>query len=226
MAGLLFRPRGDPCGLFPVPFAPSWRVTALSDSDSHMHSSLSAKQLVEKLTLGDPDAGDELYHRYSERLIALADKRMGQALRAHVTPEDIAHSALGSFFRRAATGDYEVDHSGALWRLLLTIVVNKIRRKARDCRETTVDDDGILQTLVADDSTAEEAASLAEEVERLLDGLDARYGELLRLRLEGYSILEISDRTQWSRWTVRRDLDRIGSRLRRRLDEQSAEAQK
>ena len=63
--------------------------------------------------------------------------------------------------------------------------------------------------------------TLSDELETLLAGLDQPEPEIIRLRLQGYSSLEIANQVGCSRWTVRRVLDRIGHRLHERLGDGS-----
>jgi DNA-directed RNA polymerase specialized sigma24 family protein len=88
-----------------------------------------AKDLVQRWRAGDEAAAGELHRRYAQRLWRLADRHMGQLLSRRVDPDDIVQSALGSFFRRTAQGEYSISHSGALWQLLVRITVNKARQQ-------------------------------------------------------------------------------------------------
>jgi RNA polymerase sigma factor (sigma-70 family) len=183
----------------------------------------SADRLVTQLREGDRKAGDEVYHRYAQQLLALAEKKIGCRLRRKIDPEDVVHSALASFFWRAADGQYQVNHSGALWRLLVVIMLNKIRRRAgkRDVRFEN-DSDLLPPDAIAHDPTAEEAAVLCDELDAVLSGAGSVGAEMVQLCLQGHTTGEIADRLKCSRWTVRRELDRIGARLRKRFEEEAA----
>ena len=183
-------------------------------------------RLLERYRAGDGSAAEDIFQRYSDRLCAMAEAQIGRRLRRRVEAEDIVQSVFRTLFRRAADGKLAVDHTGALWRLLVQFTVNKVRKQAerhgaqrRDvaAEVSTTDIVGLGPEPVAHDPTPDEAAALADEVERIVSELDATGLEVFRLTLEGYSTPEIGRRTGRSRWTVRRILDRIGHGLEARL---------
>ena len=90
--------------------------------------------LVQRAQNGDEEAAGELYVRYANRLLKLASNQISQRLRRRFDAEDAVQSAFKSFFRCARKGEFAIDQSVAVWQLLLTITMNKIRRKARDHR--------------------------------------------------------------------------------------------
>lgn len=70
----------------------------------------------------------------------------------------------------------------------------------------------------------EEAAMLAELVAQLMDKLDERQRQILTMRLQGYSIEEISDEVGRTERTVIRILNHIREQLRPAPLSTSAEA--
>jgi hypothetical protein len=80
-----------------------------------------AQELLDRLKQGDETAAGELLDRYASRLIALAMSRIHGRLQRRIDPEDIVQSALGSFFRRAGDGCYQVADGDDLWPLRSTI---------------------------------------------------------------------------------------------------------
>ena len=63
--------------------------------------------LLNRIRSGDEDAALQLYYRYSEKLLKLASRETPQDLATRFDPEDIVQSVFRTFFRRAATGQYE-----------------------------------------------------------------------------------------------------------------------
>jgi hypothetical protein len=61
----------------------------------------------------------------------VADRQIATWLRRRVDPEDVVQSACRTFFRRASLGDFSLASKDDLWRLLLTITLNKVRMQAR-----------------------------------------------------------------------------------------------
>jgi RNA polymerase sigma-70 factor (ECF subfamily) len=182
--------------------------------------------LLVRLESGDSSAADELYRCYAQRLCAIADQQLGRRLRAREDPEDVVQSAFRTFFRRAADGQFQVDHASGLWNLLVTITLNKVRLRAqrhragkRDVRaEVGLDLEQLDPRLVAREPTAEDVAAFLDELDFLLSGLEDPDPEIVRLCFQGYSPSEIAERVNCSRWTVRRVLDHVGNRLRLRTD--------
>jgi RNA polymerase sigma-70 factor (ECF subfamily) len=189
-----------------------------------MSTGNSAKALIGRWQSGDVSAAEEIHYRYSQRLCALAEAQIGQRLRRRVDPEDIVQSVFRTFFRRAANGEFLIDHSCALWQLLVRITINKIRLRAQyhhaDKRDLAAEVYGgseqLMPETVARGPGPEEAAALADEIETLLTRLEPSEIEILQLTLQGYQTPEIAERLGRSRWTIRRALDRIGHRLEQR----------
>ena len=189
----------------------------------------SARELVERWRAGDPTAADELHRRYAQRLCRLAEGQIGQRLGRRVGPDDVVQSVFRTFFRRTAEGQYPIDHSGALWHLLVRIALNKVRGQGAHHRaarrnidaEEYLHDDQVIPASLLHDPSPEEVVALLDELDAVMAGFDQSEGEMLRLTLEGHSTSEIADRTGCSRHTVRRVLNRIGHLLRGRLDRNS-----
>jgi RNA polymerase sigma-70 factor (ECF subfamily) len=156
-----------------------------------------------------------IHARYADALWRLAEKEIGPPLRREISPSDVVQSAFASFCWRFRDGRFRIDHSGALWRLLVTITLNKIRRRGGTRKLISLDD--LAQSLepLNHDPSPLEAAALTDQIEFLLKGLPVRCGEVLGCRMRGYSIGETAELTGCSRWTVRRDLRRIAEQLSR-----------
>ena len=179
----------------------------------------SAKELLERCKSGDNAACGQLYQRYAERLCQLAERLIGKRLKQRYGPDDAADSAFGSFFRQAADGHYQIDHSGALWRLLVTIMLNKIRGEGRkrNC-------DPLPPDVVARGPSHEAAVDLADLLEAAVSDLSPRDAKICRLwHCQEHLIEEIAAQVGCSRGTVRRVVDRFCRQLRRDLGEEGAE---
>ena len=182
-----------------------------------------ADVLLDRWQNGDEQAAEILYQRYAKRLSALAEAQLSERLGRRVGSDDIVQSVLRTFFRRARDGQFSIDHSGSLWRLLVTITLNKIRRQSehhhaakRDVNSELPGADAWLAETIARGPSATDVVMLNEELEQLLAGFDETEREILRLSLEGYTTPEIADRMGRSRWTIRRVLNRIGTMLSER----------
>jgi RNA polymerase sigma-70 factor (ECF subfamily) len=197
-----------------------------SDHDSAMIEPESPTALVERWRLGDQEAARQLFERYSERLTAVAAKHLSDRLGSRVGGEDVIQSVFRTFFRRSADGEFRIDHSGELWRLLVKITIHKARSQARRHTaeqrnvnaEKSLDVSDEMMAAVVREPGPAEAVVLMDQIEVILAGLSETAGALLALRLEGYSRTEIAHRLNVSRQTVYRLLHQLQERLSR-LDE-------
>src|SRR6516165_8877961 len=154
--------------------------------------------LVKRLRRGDDDAATQLFTRYASRLIALARSRMDKQIRQKVDPEDVLQSVFKSFFARYRSGAYELKDWDSLWGLLVIVTLRKCSQKARyflgavhDVRKEALPADNNWN-IAAKTPTPDEEAVLAETLEHVMSQLKDRDRQILELRLQGYSVPEIS----------------------------------
>jgi RNA polymerase sigma factor (sigma-70 family) len=87
----------------------------------------SSVALLARIQGGDPEAWNELYLRYRDRLLFTIRCRLGPALRARLQSEDVLHSVV-----REALDDlvrFQPQDDQALGRYLHVCVLNKIKKK-------------------------------------------------------------------------------------------------
>jgi RNA polymerase sigma factor (sigma-70 family) len=184
--------------------------------------------LVNRWREGDERAADDLFHRYVDRLLALARSRLSEKLAARFDPEDVVQSAYRSFFDRARSGGFALEQSGDLWRLLAAITLNKLRHQVE---RNTAAKRGIDQEhgapcwvshadfveMVTGDPSPSEVVALADETELLMRDLAPHQRRMVELRLRGYTLEEIAEEVQRSERTVRRVMEQIKQTLELRL---------
>jgi len=186
-----------------------------SIKDSSESDERSDHDLVALIQGGDDDAATTLYERYSERLKSLANKQMSPVVRRVFEPEDIVQSAFRSLFRGVSCGSYSAPEGRSLWSLLAVIAMNKVRRKAtrdRSVRAVSLEasSDGHSALDFADALSPEQfESSLKEAIESLRPGEQ----EVVQLRVQGFSVEEMSDRLQRSCRTIERTLQNIREKL-------------
>ena len=182
--------------------------------------------LMGRLQIGDAEAAGILFHRFAQRLIALARQRLEPRLRSKVDPEDILQSVFKSFFRRREHGEFALGGWDGLWALLSVITVRKcgaqvdhfhalVRDVKREVKELDAADSAASWQGLAREPTPAEAAMLAETVERLLRDLTQREREIVSLALQGCTASEISAELRRPQRTVNRVLERTRKRLER-----------
>ena len=138
--------------------------------------------VFQRLEGGDEDAAAEIFKRFSNRLIGLAHSRLDSQLRQKVDAEDVAQSALKSFFRGLKNEQFQLDNWDALWALLVVIALRKCNRRidsfraaCRDVsREITPGTDSSLMPYeaVAREPTPLEAVTLGELLSCVMNGLE------------------------------------------------------
>jgi len=179
------------------------------------------------LQKGNEQAAERLWKDYFLKTVRLAKRKMtGLRLRA-ADEEDVALSAMNSFYHMAQQRDEPIPDSEELWKLLSTIVRRKVnkerqrqfaekRQEYRLVGESAVspvqDDDkqeeanGLAQHPSREPSP-ELAAELAETWERILALPDTE--ELVLLKRDGYSNSEIAQKMGCSTRTVQRTIEKI-----------------
>jgi RNA polymerase sigma-70 factor, ECF subfamily len=189
---------------------------------------LSFEDLLARLQAGDDEAAARVFHRFLERLVALASTRLSRYVRQKVDPEDVVQSVYRTFFRRFAAGELLLKDPDGAWAVLALITLRKCanlaqhyRAARRDARREAPSPQD-WQAAVSD-PTPEEEAVVAETIDRLMDGLDEDEREMAALSLQGYPAPEISAKVGCSERTVRRVRERLRNRFERLRAEDAEE---
>jgi RNA polymerase sigma-70 factor (ECF subfamily) len=195
----------------PLPVAKASERSASRRSDD---------SLLRRYRSGDETAATALYLRYASRLRALAREYCTASYARRFDADDIVQSVFRAFFQGARQRGYTVPPSGELWGLLMVLALNKIRNlishhragKRSVHQTTSLPDFASHPALAADDSAA---ALLRLVMDEHLAGLPQSNRAIIRLRIEGYAVMEIAERTGRSRRTVERVLQEFRARLTR-----------
>jgi RNA polymerase sigma-70 factor, ECF subfamily len=182
--------------------------------------------LLRRLRLGSEDAATQLYLRYAHRLLVLARAQSSPELARRVEAEEIVQSVFGSFFRGVGSGDYDVPEGGELWGLFLVIALNKIRAKGkfhraakRDVRRTRGGPDLEEDWEAPGECDAAALGFLRLTVEEAMQRLPAPHRQMVALRIEGYQVAEVAQKTGRSMRTVERILQEARQQLAHLLQE-------
>lgn len=150
--------------------------------------------------------------RFTGRLVRLAKARMPDRLNRRVDPEDIVQSVFRSFFARNNDGRFEFDQAIDVWRLLAAITYRKVQRTIRFHHQQQRD---VSQEVPnAEDApptsdvspTASSVVVMMELLDGIMEQLPETHQEILRLRLEEYSVDEVASKVGVSSRTVNRAL--------------------
>ena len=128
---------------------------------------------------GPADGADAIFAHYARRLTRVAEQHLSRKLAGRLDGEDVVQSVFRTFFRRSAAGEFRIDSSAQLWRLLVKITLLKARAKGR--HHTAGDagrrgrgaggvEDGCAEAVAHEPGPAE-AAALVDQIEALLRGL-------------------------------------------------------
>jgi DNA-directed RNA polymerase specialized sigma24 family protein len=175
---------------------------------------------INQMQLGDSVAVRQLWHRYFQRLVNLARKKLSDSPRGVADEEDVALSAFDSFCRRAEQGRFpDLSDRDGLWKLLVVITARKAGHLRR--AETALkrggqaagageDGYGLLQEILSREPDPALAAAAAEEHRRLMDALeDDLLRKVAQYRMEGDSVEEIALRLGLAARSIKRKLQFI-----------------
>jgi RNA polymerase sigma factor (sigma-70 family) len=192
----------------------------------------SVTRLVHDLRSDDPavrnGAAQRIWDRYFPRLLGLAREELDGRIRHRADEEDVLQSMFNSFCARQGRGGFDLADRDDLWKLLVTITLNKARNVNREnfrgrrspLREQAPPGDDEAQSArwaleqmdTAGPSPAE-AAELNEALQQRLAALaDPELVEIALLRLEGYTNREIAEKRGCVERTIERKVDRIKAR--------------
>ncbi len=184
---------------------------------------------IGRLKAGESGAARPLWQAYFTRLVATARRKLGGRPCAAADEEHAALSAFDSFCRRARDGRFpDLDDRDELWQILLVLTARKavslLRREGRfkrgggqvRCASELATDADVFADVLGREPTPELAAQAAEEVGRLLGGLDD--GELRAIavaKMEGRTNAEAATQIGCSLATVERKLRLIRMKWQR-----------
>lgn len=154
---------------------------------------------------------------FADRLLRLARSRLPNRIQQRVDPEDIVQSVFKSFFVRHEAEKFTFEDASDVWRLLAAITWHKVQRsirfnhqQERDVQKEVNDSAPFhaqqIQATPSDDPTASSLIVMMELTDQIMERLPQKHQEILRLRMEEYSIDEISEAISVSSRTVDRAL--------------------
>lgn len=183
---------------------------------------------LQQLADADQIATEREWNRYFDRLISFARTNLKGIPRRAADEEDVALSAMNSFFMGVQEGRFRPQDRDELWRLLATITVRKATKELRkhyaqkrgggqvrgesvfENRHASGDENCGINNVLDDRLIPELSDRLGMNCRELLDGLqDQTLRQTAVLRLEGLTIEEIAGRLDCSPATVKRKLERI-----------------
>jgi RNA polymerase sigma factor (sigma-70 family) len=175
-------------------------------------ASQSITRLMRAVQDGSSSAVRPLLAAYFERLVQLASKRLQNLPGLDGYDEDLALRSFHSVYERLRDQSRPLDLSGRddLWRLLATRTISRAIDLIRRHRPGEVLGDQEVEHLLTREPTPGEAAEVADECRRLLNGLkEPELRQIALLKVEGYTNEEIAVRLDCVPRTIERKVSRI-----------------
>lgn len=149
-------------------------------------------ELLARVRAGDPAAAAELVNTYEPAIrVAVRATLVDPKLRRHFDTLDICQSVLGSFFVRAAAGQFDLHDPAQLVALLARMTRNKVATHARyhtqDKRDVgaVAGTDSALGGVAAAGRAPDSVLAGKELYDKVLAGLSVEERELVRRRADG-----------------------------------------
>ncbi|MEZ6135717.1 MAG: sigma-70 family RNA polymerase sigma factor [Pirellulaceae bacterium] len=149
---------------------------------------------------------------FADRLMRLARSRLPERMQHRIDPEDIVQSVFKSFFSRHEAGRFRFEEAADVWRLLAAITWHKVQRSIRHHHQQGRDVQKESHTEVSElnqplnDPTASSLVLMMELLDEIMSRIPDKHREILRLRMEEFSVDEIAEAVGVSSRTVDRAL--------------------
>ena len=179
------------------------------------------RDLVNEFQDGSQSAAKELFDKHCERLLRLAKRRIGQRMSSRFDPEDVVQSAFRTFFTRVKNDEFAFENEDDLFKLLVRLTVRKTLRRIQyhraDKRNPEVEagnqSDGseVFNRVASHEPAAELEVALLDEFEKFVGQLPVLDRQVLELKVQGYSTVEIAEKLGTYDRKVRRIIERLES---------------
>lgn len=179
------------------------------------------RDLVSEYRGGDDDAAGKLFDKYCERLLRLAKRRIGQRMTSRFDPEDVVQSAFRTFFTRVKNDEFSFAEENDLFKLLVRLTVRKTLRRIEHHRadkrnpETEIGRSANgtepFANVASQEPNPEMEVALIDEFERFMTNLEPMERQVLELKVQGFSTVEIAEKLGTYDRKIRRVIERLES---------------
>ncbi len=177
------------------------------------------RDLVINYQAGSESAARDLFDKYCERLMKLAKRRIGQRMASRFDPEDVIQSAFRTFFTRVKNDEFTFEQEDDLFKLLVRLTVRKTLRRIEyhnaakrnpnlEAAQRT-DDVEPFSLLAGQNVTPDMEVALIDEFQQLIGQLPELDRQVLELKVQGYTTVEIAEKLGSYERKIRRVLERI-----------------
>ncbi len=177
------------------------------------------RDLVNDYQDGSESAAKELFDKHCERLLRLAKRRIGQRMSSRFDPEDVVQSAFRTFFTRVKNDEFEFANEDDTFKLLVRLTVRKTLRRIQYHRAEKrnpeaeqghhADGSEVFAHVASAEPSAEVEVALLDEFERFVGQLPTLDRQVLELKVQGFSTVEIAERLGTYDRKVRRIIERL-----------------
>ena len=186
------------------------------------------QQLIERARGGDQQAARELVARFEPHVRRIVRTRLPDRLRSRFDSMDFVQSVWGDVFGKLTRGEVEFTSPERFAQFLAVVarskVIDEVRRNLgtqKKNMELEVPVDGDEERgpqLGAADPTPSRVAAAREEFEVLLRRRKEVHRQVLMLRAQGYTFVEIAEQLGLDERTARRVVSSAQQELKRRRD--------
>ena len=177
------------------------------------------RDLVSDFQAGSESAARDLFDKYCERLMKLAKRRIGQRMASRFDPEDVIQSAFRTFFTRVKNDEFTFEAEDDLFKLLVRLTVRKTLRRIEhhsaakrnpnlEAAQRT-DDVEPFSLLAGQHVTPDMEVALIDEFQNFIGDLPELDRQVIELKIQGYTTVEIAEKVGSYERKVRRVLERI-----------------
>jgi RNA polymerase sigma-70 factor (ECF subfamily) len=177
------------------------------------------RDLVSEYRGGDDDAAGKLFDKYCERLLRLAKKRIGQRMASRFDPEDVVQSAFRTFFTRVKNDEFSFADENDLFKLLVRLTVRKTLRRIEHHRADkrnpeaeigrSADGTEPFAHVASHEPSPDMEVALIDEFERFVTNLVPLERQVLELKVQGFSTVEIAEQLGTYDRKIRRVIERL-----------------
>lgn len=178
--------------------------------------------LLRRTNDGDQEAAQQFLAQFESDIRTLVRSRLPGKLRTQFDSMDFVQQVWTSFIRGLRENPQRFDNVRNLKGYLAGVAKNKVlqehrRRTAtakfRIEREESLyvrrGDQVVVREIVGPEPTPSKHAQASERLKLLTQGRPPHEVEVIKLRRQGWTLAEISDRTQLSERTIRRIIDSV-----------------
>ncbi len=191
-----------------------------------MDESSEFELLINAARCGDQSALESLVKQYEPELRIVARSRLGAALRPHLDSIDLVQSVHRSLLIGLRDNRFEISSPEKLLGLALTIVRRKIARHWQHLKRqqrlsgnldsSTSDIVDVIASFQTTQSSVEDEYSRRDLLEQWTQQLDPIEKQLVLMRIEGHSTVEVARSLNLDPDVLRVKLSRLRKRLRDR----------